>query len=434
MNNLRIFIYFYTSFFLVFCEDYVYNIDTFLEWGLKNNLKLSSLIETSKLVKNKIKFIAKIDIDKDKELMKIPFTLMLNLSKTLELINLKDLNKQFKEFHRLNITYKPDKIDFRKEESFLSYILYLVNHKPKKYKKTKFFEIYEKYLETLKKYYPKSPLFFPPRQIEYLAGSFLDKSIDDIKKIYQDEINIYSNKTYFKKELDFDEYVHYRLAINKYGLNISNHWTLVPFLNYFEDNYNQYNANYTIEKDGIKIFSNKEIKKGEEIILASPKKTNIISYIMEGKTNEKLVDYFTEYSISAFSPGLYYQYGINDKKYFTDYYVNIMEKDFDLQLTKIYKDNAEMLNGDGSDVWAYDITEMNINVYKEHFESITLDKIYDIYYDTDDRINIERIIRGERKIIIEADDKINKILDKLIEEENKMKRKKRQQRENNSEL
>ena len=53
------------------------------------------------------------------------------------------------------------------------------------------------------------------------------------------------------------------------------------------------------------------------------------------------------------NPGkrLYYQYGINDKKYFTDYYVNIMEKDFDLKLTKIYKDNAEMLNGDGSDVW-----------------------------------------------------------------------------------
>ena len=429
MNEFGIIIIFFISFFQIYCEDSSYNSETFLDWGLKNNLKLSSFIETSKLGKNQIKFIAKTDIDKGKELLKIPFTLMFNLSKALELINLKDLNKQFKEFHQLNISYQPNDLDFRKEESFLSYIFYLINHKPKKYKKTKFFEFYEKYLETLKKFNPKSPLFYEGRQIEYLAGSFLDKSIDDIKKIYQDEINIYSNKIYFKKELDFDEYVHYRLSINKFGLNISNHWTLVPFLNYFEDNYNEYNANYTIEKNDVIIFSNKEIKKGEEIILKSSKKTNIISFIMEGKTNEKLVNFFTDYSISAFSPGLYYQYGINDKKYFTDYYYNILEKDFDLKLAKLYKDSADILGGDGTDVWAYDIIELNLNFYKEHFESITLDQIYDIYYDRDDRINIERIIRGERKIITDADEKINKILDKLIEEERKMKRKKRAEAE-----
>ena len=82
-------------------------------------------------------------------------------------------------------------------------------------------------------------------------------------------------------------------------------------LNFFEYEYNKNNANYTIEENGdIKIYSRK--KKGEEIILKGKKISNIKRLLLEGKTNEKLLDYFEEYLISEFSPGLYYSYGIND--------------------------------------------------------------------------------------------------------------------------
>ena len=88
-----------------------------------------------------------------------------------------------------------------------------------------------------------------------------------------------------------------------------------------------------------------------------------------------------------------------------------------------------MLQGDGSDTWGYDVLDINLNFYKEHFEGITLDKIYDIYYDSDDRINIERIIRGERNIVQKIYDKANKIID--VHLENLEKKKKKEKAANN---
>ena len=430
MDKILFIFSFILSFLFHNCEEIIYSNETFLEWGLRNNLKLSPYLDTVTLPKNKIKFIAKTDIPNNKDLLIIPYSLMFNLNKALELINSKTLHKQNTEFQKIYLNFQPKNAEFRKEESFLSYILYLVKHKPKKYHKTKFVEIYQKYLEFLQKYYPKSPLFYQPNQIQYLAGTYLDRQLDDIRIIYQDEVDVFTNKAFNKKVLDFDKYAHYRLAINKYGLNIFNHWTLVPFLNFFNDDCFSYNANYTIEKNGdVRIYSLKEIKEGDEIILFSEKITNAKKLIMEGKTSEKLVDYFTEYPISAFSPGLYYQYGINDKAYFESYYVNILEDDFDSQMLKIYKEHAELLHGDGSDAWAYDVVEINLNSYKEHFEGITLNKIYDIYYDTDDRINIERIIRGEGKIVKDIYDKANKIIDKFLDKLEKEEREKKMKKE-----
>ena len=256
-------------FLIIKCED-KFHSETLLDWGIKNKLYLSHFIETSLIDKKKnLKFIAKTDIPKNKELLKIPNTLMFNISKVLELINIKTLNKQYKDFENLNLT----NINYGKEKSFLSYILYLVNHKPKKYQKTKFFEFFQKFIEILGKFRPKTPLFYGPTQLELLAGTLLYKHLDSVKKLYEYEIKIFSGKTYYKKELDFDEYAQYKLSTCKYGMNISDQWTIVPFLNYFDDDYSISNANYTIEQNGdLKIYSLKEIKKGELIILQAEKK------------------------------------------------------------------------------------------------------------------------------------------------------------------
>ena len=69
--------------------------DTFLNWGLKNNLNISSFIELSSTSeKSKIRFIAKEDIPRKQELLTIPNSLMFNVSKLLNLLNSKTLNKQ----------------------------------------------------------------------------------------------------------------------------------------------------------------------------------------------------------------------------------------------------------------------------------------------------------------------------------------------------
>ena len=423
---IKIFTYFLLT-ISINCQKNEFGKDLFLDWGIKNNFKIPSYIDISYLKKNKIKFSAKEDIHANTELLTIPNIIMFNISKALELIDSKNLNNQYKKFSQINLTYNQNEFDFRKDESFLAYILYLFKHKPKKYAKTKFFENFQYYLDSLKKYYIKSPLFYDQKQIEWLAGSYLSHSYDMIIKDFQDEMKIFGNDSYYKRDLDNDDYAHNRLVIHNKGLNISNQWTLVPFLNYIEEDYSKYNSNYTIEKNGdVKIFSIKELKKGDEIILKSKKKTNIQMLLLEGKTDEELVDYFEEYIISAFSPGLYYNYGINDIKYFRNYYLNILEKDFESKAIKLYRDNMDILQGDGTDIWGYNILETNMYSYKEFFENVNLDKIYEMFYGTDDRINIERIFRGESKLMDKIYDKVVEKMEKLYEIERKEKREKRE--------
>ena len=420
--NMKISIFF--SFILINIINGNKISEPFLDWGLKNNFELSSLVEASLSEKKQLKFIAKEDIPKEKELLTIPNSLTFNITKLLELIGSKSLKKQYKEFQKLKLSYGKNPNDSRKEEAFIAYIIYLIVHKPKKYKKTKFYEFYENYLESLKKYSVRSPLFYDENQIEYLAGTFLSKTIDIFQKIYEDEIKIFSNESYYKKELDYDEFVHYRLVVHNKGLNITNHCTLVPFLNIIESDLTLYNSYHIIKENGdIKIISKKDIKKGDEIILNSYNKPNPLRLVLEGKTEEKLVNYFEEFWISAFSPGLYYQYGIQDIDFFRNYDINLLDKDFVSKCIKLYSDNAEYLNGDGSEIWSYNVLESNLYFYKEHFDTITKTKIYEIFYNKDDRINIERIVRGEKKMIEDKLAQVSKILDVIIEEDRKNKKK-----------
>ena len=196
------------------------NIDTFLNWGLKNNLTISSYIEVSLIDKNKLKFIAKENIPKKAELLIIPNNIMFNITKALKLIDSKSLNKQYKQFQKLNLTYDPNPYDFRKEESFLAYIFYLIQYKPKKYKKTKFYQLFESFLKSLNNYMIKSPLYYEQKQIDFFTGSLLSWTIEVIKKVYEEEINILSNNSYYKKYIDFDDYIHYRFSMHNKGLNI----------------------------------------------------------------------------------------------------------------------------------------------------------------------------------------------------------------------
>ena len=55
--------------------------DSFLDWGIKNNLNISPLIELStSQEKSKIRFFAKDEIPRNTLLLTIPYTLMFNIS------------------------------------------------------------------------------------------------------------------------------------------------------------------------------------------------------------------------------------------------------------------------------------------------------------------------------------------------------------------
>jgi len=68
------------------------------------------------------------------------------MTKALKLISSKNLRNQFEKFKTEEFLYiEFEDEEFRKAESFLSYIFYLMEYRPKKYQKTKFFEEYKFY-------------------------------------------------------------------------------------------------------------------------------------------------------------------------------------------------------------------------------------------------------------------------------------------------
>ena len=102
--------------------------ETIIDWGFKNNLEISPLIELSS-EKDSIKFIAKEDIDDKKELLKIPYTMMLDVEKSLNLINLNELKAQYEQYKEMekkdNTKYKILKMKKNKVDMIKDYELLL---------------------------------------------------------------------------------------------------------------------------------------------------------------------------------------------------------------------------------------------------------------------------------------------------------------------
>ena len=398
---------------LVYCQreyerrEKINNINTkYLEWGLKNNLTLSEFIEISS--EKDPKFIAKKTIEKNETLLIIPYNMMFNTDKAIKLLNSKNLRKQFNQFKREEFLYiEFEDEEFRKEESFLAYILYLMEYRPKKYQKTQFYEEYKYYLESLKIPPRIKPLFFDNEGLEKLYMTYLHTLYKSLKRDYEEEIFIFKGETYGKKEIDYEDYLPHRINVHNKGIKINGHKTMVPFFNYFEVDYINYNANYTIEKDGsMRIFSKKKIQKYEEIIISYPKYTNQRNLLFLGKTYEKLVDYYDEYLISTFGISVYYRFDIIDKDLEHQYFINLLDEDFDENAVEVYKDNIKILkderNTDSGNLtygYLYEILMNNVKSYNEYIKNFNIEKVYEYFEEPDIRTHIARILRGETKVL-----------------------------------
>ena len=394
-------------FYLSFCQKFSPNdiVSKFIKWGEENNLTLSSLEISSE---KDPKFIAKKSIEKNETLLIIPYNIMFTTEKAIKLINSKKLRNQFNKFKREEFLYiEFEDEEFRKEESFLSYILYLVENRPKKYEKTKLYEEYKYYFDSLKIKPRIKPFIFDNDSLERLYMTYLNTLYNSLKRDYEEEIFIFKGESYNKKDIDYEDYLPHRVNVHNKGIKILNHKTMVPFLNLFESDYINYNANYTIEKDGsIRIFSKKKIEKYEEIIIAYPKKTNARNLLFQGKTYEKLTNYFDEYLIPAFGVSVYYRFDIIDRDLEHQYFINLMEEDFDENAVEIYKENINILkdenrkqNDSVSYGYLYEILINNIKTYYEYLKNFKLDKIYEYIKEPEIRTHIARIVKGEFKML-----------------------------------
>lgn len=253
--------------------------------------------------------------------------------------------------------------------------------------------------------------------------TYLNTLYNSLKRDYEEEIFIFKGETYSKKEIDYEDYLPHRINVHNKGIKIFGHKTMVPFFNYFETDYINYNANYTIEKDGsIRIFSKRKIQKFEEIIIAYPKNSNQMNLLFQGKTYEKLIDYYEEYLISTFGISVYYKFDIIDKDLEHQYFINLLEEDFDENAIEVYKDNIKILKDErGNDAnnvtygYLYEILMNNVKSYNEYIKNFNLDKVYQYFEEPDNRKHIVRILKGETKILQKGFDYVRKKASKYVD-------------------
>ena len=394
-----------------------------IDWGIRNGVMISNFIELSS-TKIKKRFVSNQEIQPKQKLLSIPYNLTFDIEKALNLIEDKDLNSQYEHFKNLDIySLEIDNVNSQKEKIFLSYILYLIQHESQ-LEKTKLFERYKSYIETIKEYFVKSPLFYTSDQIEYLSGTFLGRTLEKIKMSFLDEIKVFKNESFYKKDLLFRDYALKRLFLEYNNLELLGHIRLIPFFNYLENTLRS-NARVQIEENGdINIFSKGKIMKGDIISVYSSRRSNVEKFIFSGEVNPRYINYREKYIIPAFGPGLYYKYDIDDAELFKRHNIDLVGKEFYLQAVQLYKNNSLFFKGNDKDSWAYGILVENIEFYKNYAETFNKSHIEEIFEDFDDRKNIEIVMKGEAKLLGKAYTFIKNKFEILKNIENEKKNKK----------
>lgn len=390
-------------------EDELYQ---YIKWAKYNNLSLYPSLNFTKEIKNiktSYKLYTNETIPENTTLMKIPPNLLLNITKILDLIKLDELKKQYEQFMDNEIYEDDYSPEFKKDEAFLTYIFFQIHEGRKKLTKTIFYKKYKHYINSLKINPDFKPLFFDSVGANKLYLSYINTLYTIHKRNFELETYIFKSDSYYKRDIDYDDYLPIRIAIINSGLAINEQKILVPVLNIINTDYAKYNSNYTLEPDGsIRIYSTREIKKGEEIIFFSKEMSNARRLLFEGRTYPELNYYFDEYLIPAFGISLYVKFNIGDPDLeFTDY-INLLEEGYDEEAIYIYRKHLDILKRDNAteDVsgkgWPYEILLNNIKAFKEYIANFGKDKIYEYFEDKEDRINVERVIMGDKKILDKA--------------------------------
>jgi hypothetical protein len=388
------------------------DLTDYLIWARYNNLSMHPSLKFTKKIKNMktlYNLYTKETIPENTTLIHIPSNIILNITKILDLINLPELKKQYEEFMDNDIYEDDYSPELKKDEAFLTYIFYQIHDGKKKILKSKFYKKYKHYINSFQINSEYEPLFFDDVGVNKLYLSYINTLYSMNKRNFEQETYIFKGYSYYKRDIDYDEYLPIRIAVINNGLTISEQKYLIPVLNMINTDYIKYNSNFTLESDGsIRIYSTREIQAQEEIIFFSKEMSNARRLLFEGRTYPELNYYFDEYLIPAFGISLYVKFNLDDPDLEFTNYINLLEDGYEEDAINIYKDHLDILKRDdpvedkSGKGWPFEILLNNLKAFKEYIISFGKDKIYEYFDDKDVRINVERVILGDKKILEKA--------------------------------
>lgn len=374
-----------------------------VKWGINNSLNLSNDLTFSK----KNKFIAKKFITIDDIIMDIPPNLMLNVEKALNLLNSPKLKKEYQTY------LKEDKISQEKKEaiedvahidqSFLSYILYLIQHK-KKYQKTEFYNFFKHISYMFEDNLDNHPFSYSSEQMRLFANTTFGTVFESLNRYINDEAAIFEKKIY-QKPIIFEDYLRYRIISVKKYYNVSGVVNLVPFIDLIKQSHEEPNCIFYEENGHIKLRAILNAFPGEELILKPPNISNQHRLIFYGETFEEILDVFPSYSVPVVARNFLLEEKIeldNDLKNKLKKFdmLDLCVNEFYKYVIDIYSDISVKINKKHKgEIYALKLLIKYLKKLRSNLDYIDDSRIREAFYSRKDMENAMRIFKGERMFL-----------------------------------
>ena len=388
--------------------------DSLLERGLNNSLQIAEILGMRYISENNKTYYAKEDMPDQALIMKIPSSLILNLDKALELLNNKKLNKLYSEYQKTEFKISLSFLPANSEQSFLSYLMYLVTHHKKQYKKTKFYKYFRHLFNTFETNLDYYPIFYNKQQLKLIQGSISYTNILFMREQFKEEYNQLEH-LYKQQNLYSDEYINFRVLTLAKSINLRNVSSIIPFVDMFVSDPIDYNVNLFFNETTkeVYVYTTKEIKKEDILKMKTEKMSNIKNFYIYGQTFEKMNDYIDNYKLPMVANEMIQD--LDNKKQIKYYKKNIdlNKKDFYKDALETYKSLSIDKKEDGSDLSAYNLFLKYLEEKRERFNPITRNEIDKAFYNYKDIRNVVRILDLEKNFLDKKLDELRKFIEKL---------------------
>ena len=387
-------------------------LEKLINWGLNNSLNLSEDLTFSKN-----KFIAKKFITIDDIIMTIPKKLMLNVKRSLELLNSSKLKKDYEAYLKVDKESQKKRQTIFDEahidQSFLSYILYIISHKKKKYSKTDFYKYYNHISYMFEDNLDNLPFSYSSEQMQLFTNTTFGPIFESLYRYFSDEASLFEKK-FYQKPIIFEDYLKYRIFSVKKYYNISNEVNLVPFIDLIKQSHKEPNCIYYDENGEIKLKAILNVFPGEELVLKPQNISNQHRLIFFGETFEEILDVFPSYSVYVMPRYFLYENNVeidNDlsdklKKYDM---LDLCENEFYKSVIDIYSEITVRINKKHKgEIHALRFLVKYLKRLRKNLDYVDDGKIRDSFYSRKDMDNAMRIFRGERMFL---DKKIKEVVD-----------------------
>ena len=380
--------------------------DLLLEWAKNHSsFYLSDKIAINYTSENVKNFFVIKEIEKNETLMTIPKEMILNIQNGFNLYGPK-MKKLYEKYKNEKFEYVNDFLSYRKQQSFLAYMMYSGNKH-----NNKFHKFYQYFMNTFETNLDSFPIFYNNEQFSLLTMSQFGNEVFQTKTLFEEEYSILDQKV-LSKGLDYDEYLKYRTLTLSKGTNITGLCSLIPFVDILDIHPTKYNLklSFNMSDYGVRVYSTKKIKAKRRLRLKVDAGQNSGSLIYYGKTFKEL-----ENSVNSFQvPYISSQYlteknmdqslAINEK-------IDLAHEKFYEEAMKTYMDFSKKIKQDGSPLSALYIFKDNLMAMRKKYDEVSTSQIHKAFFTMRDIENVKRIINLEKRFY---DEKM-KVLDVLID-------------------